>query len=113
MPEKRNNRRAQRPWRTPPPPERQVTVKGRVHILEERCKGCGFCIEFCPRQALAQSPHFNEMGYHPPYLVKEGLCANCKICYLICPDFAIYVTEAEAEPTEEVPMEGVAARVLR
>ncbi len=109
--EKPNDKHAVRPWRSPPPPDRQVTVKGRVHIIEDRCKGCGFCIEFCPRQALAQSSKFNEKGYHPPYLLKEGLCANCRICYLICPDFAIFVTEAGGE--EEVPVQGLAARVVR
>jgi len=39
-------------WRVPLDSEEIQTTIGIVHILEDRCKGCGFCIEFCPRQVL-------------------------------------------------------------
>jgi len=63
----------------------------RIHILEDRCKGCGFCIEFCPRKVLEFSPKFNERGVHPPRVVDEAKCILCHLCQLICPDFAIFV----------------------
>ncbi|MCD6481219.1 MAG: 4Fe-4S binding protein, partial [Thermoplasmata archaeon] len=28
---------------------------GKVYIIKDRCKGCGFCIEFCPQGVLQES----------------------------------------------------------
>jgi 2-oxoglutarate ferredoxin oxidoreductase subunit delta len=61
-----------------------------VHIIADRCKGCGFCVEYCPKEVLVLSEEFNKKGYHPPKVVKEGECVNCNLCEMICPDFAIY-----------------------
>ena len=66
--------------------------RGEVHIVEERCKGCGFCIEFCPNDVLEMSDKFNKKGYHPPLVVKPDRCVNCGMCQLICPEFAIWST---------------------
>ncbi len=65
-------------------------VRGSVVITPERCKGCGFCVEFCPTDALKLSEQYNIQGYHPPILISEELCNGCNICGLMCPDFAIY-----------------------
>jgi len=72
--------------------------RGSVHILSERCKGCGLCIAFCPRQVLAESQDFNSKGYHPPAVVRPDSCADCQICYLICPEFAIFSVPADQAP---------------
>ncbi|HZY11087.1 MAG TPA: 4Fe-4S dicluster domain-containing protein [Bacteroidota bacterium] len=64
--------------------------KGSVVITVERCKGCSFCVEFCPTDALKLSNHYNQKGYHTPILISEELCNGCNICGLMCPDFAIY-----------------------
>ncbi|MCX6151079.1 MAG: 4Fe-4S binding protein [Ignavibacteriales bacterium] len=65
-------------------------VQGTVVISVERCKGCGFCVEFCPPKALRFSDQYNAKGYHPPALVSNDLCTGCDMCGLLCPDFAIY-----------------------
>ena len=65
-------------------------VLGSVVITAERCKGCSFCVEFCPTDALKLSEQFNAKGYHPPVLVLPEQCNGCNICGLMCPDFAIY-----------------------
>jgi 2-oxoglutarate ferredoxin oxidoreductase subunit delta len=65
-------------------------VRGSVVIRADRCKGCGFCVEFCPPDALKLSEQYNQKGYHPPILISEHLCNGCNICGLMCPDFAIY-----------------------
>jgi formate hydrogenlyase subunit 6/NADH:ubiquinone oxidoreductase subunit I len=36
--------------------------RGQVFIHRDRCKGCGFCIEFCPPKVLAFSEEFNSHG---------------------------------------------------
>ena len=71
--------------------------KYKVHIIEDRCKGCGFCIEFCPKGVLDRSEKFNVHGYHPPYVKNPDACVGCKFCELVCPDFVIYVEELSKE----------------
>ncbi len=70
--------------------EKKKAPKGSIVITAERCKGCGFCVEFCPTDALKLSDQYNAKGYHPPVLVAKELCNGCNICGLMCPDFAIY-----------------------
>jgi 2-oxoglutarate ferredoxin oxidoreductase subunit delta len=73
-----------------PPTGKVRKFRGEVYIHWDRCKGCGFCIEFCPPKVLAFSDKFNTHGYHPPYLAKEAGCTGCDLCGLYCPDFAIF-----------------------
>ena len=75
-------------------PERGDPVaKGRVSVVVERCKACGFCVEFCPSHVLALSSAFNSKGYHPPHVVHPEKCSGCDLCGMLCPDFAIYATK--------------------
>lgn len=71
--------------------------QGQVFIIPNRCKGCKFCIEFCPKDILAFSDDINAKGYHYPIVTKgkEHDCIHCRFCDLICPELAIF--------TEEVP----------
>lgn len=78
-------------------------IRGDVHIQVERCKGCQLCVEYCPTQILAMSTEFNVKGYHYPMVVGEN-CICCQACFTICPEFAIFASQAEAPA--EVP-EGV------
>jgi 2-oxoglutarate ferredoxin oxidoreductase subunit delta len=81
--------------------EAQEIVVGKVNVLEYRCKGCKYCIEFCPKDVLEESKEFNEKGYYPPVVKEEGKCINCNFCETVCPEFAIYVTELERRPLEQ------------
>lgn len=64
-------------------------------MIPQRCKGCRFCIEFCPEKVLEFSEDFNSKGYHYPVVVggKEDACVHCRFCDLICPEMAIYTAE--------------------
>ena len=64
--------------------------EGTVYVVKDRCKGCGFCIEYCPKHILEPSEEFNEKGYHYPVVTDDQGCVNCKVCEDICPDFAIF-----------------------
>jgi len=64
--------------------------RGSVAIVVERCKACGFCVEFCPTKVLALSSAFNSKGYHPPHAIAPEKCSGCDLCGMYCPDFAIY-----------------------
>lgn len=94
-------------WRKPLDLDKCKTQKGEIHVIDDRCKGCGFCIEFCPNEVLKESEKYNVKGYHPPEVDDPDKCIGCKLCELICPDFAIYVLlpeeckEYEAEEAQE------------
>ena len=76
-------------------------AKGRVSVVVERCKACGFCVEFCPSHVLALSSAFNSKGYHPPHVVHPEKCSGCDLCGMYCPDFAIYGTKtADVKPAD-------------
>jgi 2-oxoglutarate ferredoxin oxidoreductase subunit delta len=74
---------------------RTNVVSTTINIIPDRCKGCGFCIEYCPKDVLKESTEFNAKGYHPPYAEDPEKCVGCRLCTLICPDFAIFVTVEE------------------
>jgi len=65
-------------------------VSGVIYLNLSRCKGCGFCIAFCPPKVLEFSAEFNAQGYRFPQLANPAGCTGCDLCGLYCPDFAIY-----------------------
>ena len=76
--------------------------------MVERCKACGFCVEFCPTHVLALSSAFNSKGYHPPHVVHPEKCSGCDLCGMYCPDFAIYGSKsADGSKVAEPKMEAV------
>jgi 2-oxoglutarate ferredoxin oxidoreductase subunit delta len=77
-------------WRVPLDAGEQVIPVGELYIIADRCKECGFCVEFCPNGVLEISAEFNVKGYHPPKVRPTHECNNCGICEVICPEFAIY-----------------------
>ncbi len=84
-------------WRVPLDAGLIAVSRGIVHILEDRCKGCGFCVEYCPRDVLEMSARYNVKGYHPPRAKKPDACVNCHYCETICPDFAIFSVEVRED----------------
>jgi len=65
-------------------------ARGKVVVLVEWCKGCSFCVRFCPSGCLELSQDFNGKGYHYPVVVRPERCSGCNLCGLYCPDFAIF-----------------------
>ena len=88
-------------WRKPLDQEKYSKPTGEIHIIADRCKGCNFCIEFCPNEVLKESEEYNIKGYHPPEPKDPDNCIACKLCELICPDFAIYVIIHDQEGVED------------
>ena len=67
------------------------------HIIEDECKGCGRCIDACPKDCLRFSKKINGKGYIPAEYIGEG-CTGCGICFYNCPEpYAVEVYKKDKE----------------
>jgi 2-oxoglutarate ferredoxin oxidoreductase subunit delta len=69
-------------------------MKGTIEIDQERCKGCLFCVEFCPKKAISPSRTLNKKGYFVVELNGDNGCTGCAVCAVVCPEVAIEVYKA-------------------
>lgn len=61
-----------------------------LEIVEAWCKGegCSICVRACPELCLG----FDDDGL-AVRVTRPGACTGCRLCELLCPDFAIIVKE--------------------
>ena len=64
-----------------------------VIINRERCKGCGLCIDVCPRKILFFAEEVNRKGVHPVRAKTPDQCSGCRLCVTVCPDVAIKIID--------------------
>ncbi len=62
-----------------------------VKIISERCKSCGYCVKFCPKNVLEIGEAVNSKGYEFVTPAKMDACIACLMCARICPDGAIEI----------------------
>jgi len=55
------------------------------HINRDWCKGCGICVEFCPKKVLELDSEEKVKAARPLD------CICCRLCELRCPDLAIEI----------------------
>lgn len=63
----------------------------RVRFDDDRCKGCGICVRFCPAGIIRLSDRPNRLGYRPAGVSAQEGCTSCALCALMCPDGVIEV----------------------
>lgn len=83
-------------------------MKGRIEIDKERCKGCGLCMNVCPKEQIEISDELNTKGYYPARFLEENLnesdpgeCTGCAMCAMTCPDVAIEVYRQSKDDRDE------------
>lgn len=63
-----------------------------VTVNEDVCKGCGLCINACPKKIMEiDKQRLNKKGYHPAHCIQNEECIGCAFCATMCPDVAITV----------------------
>ena len=53
---------------------------GYKHEIDsDRCKGCGLCVDVCPKKVLDISGDVNTRGYFPVYQARPEDCIFCSV----------------------------------
>ncbi len=64
----------------------------KLSFRTDLCKGCGLCVNACPKEVLAISKDkINAKGHHPVEAVNMDACVGCASCAIMCPDCIITV----------------------
>lgn len=64
----------------------------KITVDKERCKGCGLCVNACPKKIVAlDTKSRNKKGYFTSYCTDDSACIGCTMCAMMCPDCAIKV----------------------
>ena len=64
----------------------------KLTFREDRCKGCGLCVDACPKGIITLlQDKLNSKGYHPAAITEQEKCIACAMCATMCPDCVITV----------------------
>lgn len=66
-----------------------------MKLNQDLCKGCSYCIKFCPKTLLVFGKERNRKGHFYPVHTDESLCNSCGICALMCPEGAIEIKKED------------------
>ena len=67
-----------------------IVMEKTLKINEQWCKGCGICVEFCPKKVLT-------LEKETVTIKNPEECIFCRQCELRCPDYAIFIEENHYE----------------
>lgn len=70
--------------------------KGFWGMIPAFCKGCGLCVEKCPKKCISWSSTLGVYGT-PAVEANMDECIACGICQTVCPDCALTVVKKAKE----------------
>ncbi|MCL4534517.1 MAG: 4Fe-4S dicluster domain-containing protein [Bacteroidetes bacterium] len=71
-----------------------------VAVYNRWCKGCSICVEFCPQKVLELSSEGKAIVARPEK------CTRCRLCEVLCPDFAVTVSPKQEKASVESEPDG-------
>ena len=71
-------------------------AKCKLTFKTDNCKGCGLCVDVCPKHVLALAEdQINKKGHHSVVALHIEDCIGCAFCATMCPDCIIKVEKGE------------------
>ncbi len=67
----------------------------KIKINDSFCKGCGYCIKYCPKGVLALGEKAGKKGYKTAEVKSVRDCVGCLSCSTVCPEAAITVSKED------------------
>ena len=72
---------------------RRTSHMAKWTVSAENCKGCGLCVDACPKKILFIDPQeINHKGHSPVKIAEEARCTGCGFCSTMCPDCVIEIS---------------------
>jgi 2-oxoglutarate ferredoxin oxidoreductase subunit delta len=68
-----------------------------IKINHDWCKGCGLCIEICPKNVYDRESKVSSKGFRQIIIKNPDACNQCMLCELLCPDLSITVEKKEKD----------------
>ena len=64
----------------------------KVSFKTDICKGCGLCVDACPKKIIALAKDkLNAKGHSPAIITDQEKCIGSAFCATMCPDCVITV----------------------
>lgn len=80
------------------PAKKSKSKKPRPALVRQYCKGCGRCIESCPKHCISLGDEIDPSSGYTPVLLDLDECTACGLCFGACPEpYGLVPTPARRE----------------